>query len=148
MNFDRSTKQDAGSRIVSLGFLALLWLVPGLLLASAIEPMPFRSEVEERRFRALAEEIRCTVCQNQSLADSDAPLAQDLRRELFFLIQDGRSDMEIREFMVSRYGEFVLYRPPLASHTLLLWVGPVVLLLGSLIGAGIAVNRRRKALKA
>ncbi|HEY7906095.1 MAG TPA: cytochrome c-type biogenesis protein, partial [Wenzhouxiangella sp.] len=90
-------------------------------LASAIEPLPFRSDVEEIRFKALAEEIRCTVCQNQSLADSDAPLAQDLRQTLFFMIQDGRTDQEIRNFMVERYGDFVLYRPPLASHTLLLW---------------------------
>ncbi|TVQ41720.1 MAG: cytochrome c-type biogenesis protein CcmH [Wenzhouxiangella sp.] len=126
--------------------LLLAVLIPGLLLASAIEPLPFRSEVEERRFRALAEEIRCTVCQNQSLADSDAPLAQDLRRELFALLQDNRSDMEIREFMVSRYGEFVLYRPPLARHTLLLWAGPIVLLLGSLVGVVIVIQRRRRAL--
>jgi len=117
--------------------LLLAVLIPGLLLASAIEPLPFRSEVEERRF---------TVCQNQSLADSDAPLAQDLRRELFALLQDNRSDMEIREFMVSRYGEFVLYRPPLARHTLLLWAGPIVLLLGSLVGVVIVIQRRRRAL--
>ena len=127
-------------------WLAVLMLVPGLVLASAIEPLPFANELEERRFRHLAEELRCTVCQNQSLADSDAPLAQDLRRELFALIRDGRSDMEIREFMVQRYGDFVLYRPPFAAHTILLWAGPIVLLLGSLIGVGLVIRRRRKAL--
>lgn len=121
-------------------------LVSGVLVASAIEPYPFQSEVQEKRFRALAEELRCTVCQNQSLADSDAPLAQDLRRELFAMLQDGRSDMEIREFMVERYGDFVLYRPPLAAHTILLWAGPVVLLLGSLLAAVIIIRRRRKLL--
>jgi len=116
-------------------------------MASAIEPLPFRSEVEEIRFKALAEEIRCTVCQNQSLADSDAQLAQDLRSQLFFMIQDGRSDQEIRNFMVERYGEFVLYRPPLASHTLLLWAGPIVLLLLGLIASVGVVFQRRKLLK-
>jgi cytochrome c-type biogenesis protein CcmH len=126
-------------------FVASL-LLSGLVVASAIEPFPFDSEVQERRFRALAEEIRCTVCQNQSLADSDAPLAQDLRRELFAMLQDGRSDMEIREFMVERYGDFVLYRPPLAGHTLLLWGGPIVLLLIALGSTMVIVRRRRKIL--
>ena len=68
----------------------------------------FANEVEEARFQALSRELRCTVCQNQSLADSDAPLARDLRRELYEMIRDGRADMEIRQFMVDRYGEFVL----------------------------------------
>ena len=121
-------------------------LLSGLVAASAIEPFPFESEVQEKRFRALAEELRCTVCQNQSLADSDAPLAQDLRRELFAMLQDGRADMEIREFMVERYGDFVLYRPPLAAHTILLWAGPLVLLLIGLGSTIVIVRRRRKAL--
>jgi len=123
--------------------LQLLWLITfgaaQPLWASAIEPLPFRSEIEEIRFKALAEEIRCTVCQNQSLADSDAPLAHDLRRKLFAMIQDGRSDQEIRNFMVERYGDFVLYRPPVASHTLLLWGGPIILLLIGLIGSVIII---------
>ena len=114
--------------------------------ASAIEPLPFDSKTQEDRFRALAEELRCTVCQNQSLADSDAPLAQDLRRELFAMLEAGRSDQEIRNFMVERYGEFVLYRPPLAAHTLLLWAGPVVLLLVALILVGLSVRKRREML--
>lgn len=128
-----------------------LQLVAGLLLSgvvagSAIEPFPFQSELQEKRFRALAEELRCTVCQNQSLADSDALLAQDLRRELFAMLQDGRSDMEIRDFMVQRYGDFVLYRPPLAAHTILLWAGPIVLLIGGLAAAVVIIRRRRKRL--
>jgi len=130
-----------------LGALVMLSLIgPVPVEASAIEPYPFASETEERRFRALAEELRCTVCQNQSLSDSDAPLARDLRRELFAMLQDGRSDFEIRQFMVDRYGEYVLYRPPLAAHTALLWAGPVLLLLGSLVGVGIVIHRRRQAL--
>lgn len=131
-----------------------LWLTVCLAMslsagafASAIEPLPFRSEVEEVRFKALAEEIRCTVCQNQSLADSDAQLAQDLRQELFLMIQDGRSDQEIRNFMVERYGDFVLYRPPLASHTVLLWGGPGLLLVIGLIASWQVIRQRRRLLQ-
>ncbi len=124
-----------------------VWILSGHVLASAIEPLPFRSELEEIRFKSLAEEIRCTVCQNQSLADSDAPLAQDLRQELFAMIQDGRSDQEIRNFMVERYGDFVLYKPPLASHTLLLWGGPGVLLLIGLVASWRVVRQRRRLLQ-
>lgn len=134
--------------------MRLMWIAALLLLigttdhakASAIEPLPFRTELEEIRFKSLAEEIRCTVCQNQSLADSDAPLAQDLRRELFVMIQDNRSDQEIRNFMVERYGEFVLYRPPMAAHTLLLWIGPGALLLIGLVASWFVVRQRRKLL--
>ena len=129
--------------------LGLLWALslPTGAWASAIEPLPFRSEVEEIRFKALAEEIRCTVCQNQSLADSDAPLAQDLRQELFAMLQDDRSDQEIRNFMVERYGDFVLYRPPLASHTALLWGGPGLLLIIGLIASWQVIRQRRRLLK-
>lgn len=115
-------------------------------MVSPIEPLPFRSELERQRFKALTNELRCTVCQNESLAESTAPLARDLRMELFAMIQDNRSDMEIRQFMVDRYGDFVLYRPPLAGHTLLLWGGPLLLLLGGVIGAIVVIKRRREAL--
>jgi cytochrome c-type biogenesis protein CcmH len=134
---------------------ALMVALPGTLMAQAssdtesfarIEPLEFRSEVERARFRSLTAELRCTVCQNESLAESDAPLARDLRREIYHMIQDGRSDMEIRDFMVQRYGDFVLYRPPFAAHTMLLWVGPLILLLGSLIGVALVIRRRRQAL--
>ncbi len=136
-----------GLRSIGLpGLLALFGLAAGLAVASAIAPYEFDNAVQEKRFQSLAAELRCTVCQNQSLADSDAPLAQDLRRELHAMIMDGRADMEIRSFMVERYGEFVLYRPPMAGHTLLLWGGPLVLLIGSLIATVVVVNRRRRAL--
>lgn len=126
--------------------LLLMLLLSGSVPGSAIEPYDFESELQEKRFQALAEELRCTVCQNQSLADSDAPLARDLRQELFRMLQDGRSDLEIRQFMVDRYGEFVLYRPPVAGHTLLLWGGPLALLLIGLIAAAIVIRKRRQAL--
>lgn len=127
---------------------AVLALTLSTLASAAIEPLPFESELEERRFQALAEELRCTVCQNQSLIDSDAPLARDLRQVLFTQLRDGRSDQEIRQFMVDRYGDFVLYRPPMKGHTVLLWFGPVVLLLGSLAGVAVIIRRRRRVLAA
>jgi cytochrome c-type biogenesis protein CcmH len=149
-------KPETGNRIPFFFLLAALVLaLPGTLMAQAssdtesfarIEPLEFNSEVERARFRSLTAELRCTVCQNESLAESDAPLARDLRREIYHMIQDGRSDIEIRDFMVQRYGDFVLYRPPFAAHTLLLWVGPLILLLGSLIGVALVIRRRRQAL--
>lgn len=93
-------------------------------------PLRFQDEAEARRFQALTEELRCVMCQNQSLADSDAMIAHHLRREVLSLMREGRSDPEIREFLVARYGEFVLYRPPFGIRTLLLWLGPLLLLLG------------------
>jgi cytochrome c-type biogenesis protein CcmH len=130
---------------VALALLLALGLSAGAM-ASAIQPYEFESELQRERFKALAEELRCTVCQNQSLADSDAPLAQDLRDEVFRMLQDGRSDQEIRMFMVERYGNYVLYRPPVVGHTLLLWGGPILLLLVGLVAAVIVIRKRRTAL--
>jgi cytochrome c-type biogenesis protein CcmH len=87
----------------------------------------------EQRLIAISEELRCLVCQNESLAGSRAELAQDLRRELREMIRQGRTDAQIREFLVSRYGDFVLYRPPVKPSTWLLWAGPFVLLLAALV---------------
>ncbi|MBP6798769.1 MAG: cytochrome c-type biogenesis protein CcmH [Luteimonas sp.] len=91
-------------------------------------PLEFHDQAEERRFHALVSELRCVMCQNQSLADSNAQIAHDLRREVFDLMRAGRSDAEIREFLVARYGEFVLYRPRFGGHTWLLWLAPALLL--------------------
>jgi cytochrome c-type biogenesis protein CcmH len=88
----------------------------------------------EQRLIAISEEMRCLVCQNESLAGSRAELAQDLRREMRELIRVGRSDAEIRDYMVARYGDFVLYRPPVKPTTWLLWAGPFVLLALALAG--------------
>jgi cytochrome c-type biogenesis protein CcmH len=87
--------------------------------------------VVEQRLVSIAEELRCLVCQNESLAGSRADLAQDLRREVRTLIKSGKSDAEIKEFLVTRYGDFVLYRPPVKPTTWLLWFGPLLLLLGA-----------------
>jgi cytochrome c-type biogenesis protein CcmH len=89
--------------------------------------------VVEKRLIGISQELRCLVCQNESLAGSRADLALDLRRELRTLIKDGKTDAEIMDFMVSRYGEFVLYRPPVKPATWLLWFGPFVLLVGAVV---------------
>ncbi|MGY4881798.1 cytochrome c-type biogenesis protein CcmH [Xanthomonas citri pv. eucalyptorum] len=107
-------------------------------------PLRYASADEEARFHALTAELRCVQCQNQSLADSNAQIAQDLRREVLALMHEGRSDAQIRQFLVARYGEFVLYRPRVESRTWLLWFGPLlVLLLGA--GAVVLVVRKRSA---
>ncbi len=128
-------------------------LMAGLFLlllvgtSGAIDPMPFRDAHEERRFGALLAELRCMVCQNQSLADSDAGLARDLRGEVFELMRNGKSDAEIREFLVSRYGDFVLYRPPVRGATLALWFGPVLVLTGGALLLVTTLRRRTRALR-
>ena len=97
----------------------------------------------EGRLKSLAEELRCLVCQNQTIADSNAPLALDLRNQIRTQIAQGRSDDEIRAYMVDRYGDFVLYRPPFKATTALLWLAPFLLIAG---GAGIfvVIVRRRR----
>lgn len=111
--------------------------------AWAKEATPLAEDpVVEQRLIAISEEMRCLVCQNESLAGSRADLAQDLRRELRELIRQGKSDAEIKDFMVSRYGDFVLYRPPVKPTTWLLWAGPFVLMIGG-IAMLLAYLRRR-----
>ena len=98
--------------------------------------------VVEKRLVAISEELRCLVCQNESLAGSRAELAQDLRREIRTMIKQDKTDAEIMDFMVSRYGDFVRYRPPMKASTLLLWFGPFLLLLGALTGLVVFLRRR------
>lgn len=104
-------------------------------------------ETVEKRLLALSEELRCLVCQNESIAGSRADLANDLRREIRGMIHAGKTDREILDFMVARYGDFVLYRPPVKSTTWALWAGPFVLLVGGL-GALVFFLRRRSRLMA
>ena len=99
----------------------------GVALA-AIDTYEFKDEGERQRFRELTEELRCPKCQNQNIADSNAPIAMDLRREIYRMFAEGKSNAEIVEFLVDRYGDFVLYNPPLSSKTLLLWYGPLPML--------------------
>jgi cytochrome c-type biogenesis protein CcmH len=113
------------------------------LAAQAIEPREFDTPEQEQRFSELTEELRCTVCQNQSLADSDVPLAEDLRNEIQTMIEQGNSDEDIKRFLVDRYGDFVLYRPPVRGNTLLLWLAPLLLLTTGAAVMGVTIHRRR-----
>jgi len=125
------------------------WLLIAMLLAAhsalAIDPLPFKDRAEEIRFQHLAKELRCLVCQNQNLADSEADLAKDLRKQVFDLMREGKSYAEIKQYLVSRYNDFVLYDPPLKPGTWLLWFAPGILVA---VGAGVLVSilRRRARL--
>ena len=126
-------------------WVALIVLLLPAPSAWAGEARPLSDDpVVEERLKHLAVELRCLVCQNQTLADSNAPLAEDLRREVREMIVKNMSDKEIIDFLVSRYGDFVLYRPPLKSTTAFLWVGPFVLLVGGGIALVVALKRRGK----
>lgn len=109
-------------------------LLPFLLIlpftVQAIELREFDDPAKQQRYERLIEELRCLVCQNQSLADSDADLAKDLRDEVYTIIQSGKSEQEAVKFLTDRYGDFVLYRPPFKMTTALLWGGPFLLLAG------------------
>lgn len=121
----------------------------GLLLISfssfaAIEVHEFDNDVDRQRYQTFIDEMRCPKCQNQNLAGTNSPIAMDLRRELEFMIKDGKSDKEIVDFMVERYGEFILYRPRLSPATILLWGAPVVLLVVGIIMLLLIVRKRRR----
>lgn len=110
---------------------------------AAIETYRFDDPERERRYQALAEELRCLVCQNQNIAASNADLAKDLRRQIYQMIKAGKSDRDITDFMVARYGDFVLYRPPLKGTTLILWIGPFILLSAAIVVL-IRISRSRR----
>lgn len=114
-------------------------------VATNTAPPQFRDAAEEQRFHALASELRCVMCQNQSLADSNAQIAHDLRAEVLQLMRQGNSDAQIKQFLVQRYGEFVLYRPQVESGTWLLWFGPLLLLLAGGVAVAMIVRRRSRA---
>jgi cytochrome c-type biogenesis protein CcmH len=124
---------------IILTVVTLVLMVP----AFAADPLIFTDPEQEVRYQQLTLELRCLVCQNQNLADSDAPLAQDLRKEIFNMMQAGRTDDEIKQFLIDRYGDFVLYMPPVKSNTLALWLMPAVLLFGGALVV-LTVVRKRK----
>jgi len=129
-------------RLLALA-LGVLWLVSGAS-ASTLADFPFDSPEKEQEFRELTEQLRCLVCQNESLAGSQAELAQDLRREVYEMMISGKTRDEIINFLVARYGDFVLYSPPLKPTTYVLWFGPVLL---ALLGAFVLWRTlRRKSL--
>ena len=122
-------------------------LVFGLTLTgvaqAAIDTYEFKNDAERDRFRELTKELRCPKCQNQDIADSNAPIATDLRREIFRMLGEGKDNQQIIDFMVDRYGDFVRYKPALTGKTAILWFGPLVLLLGGFVVIGVIVGRRR-----
>lgn len=131
--------------MIRIWTLMFVMTIPGLVAAQEARPLAENPQAEAR-LKALAVELRCLVCQNQTLADSNAPLAEDLRREVREMIAKNMSDQEIIDFLVERYGDFVLYRPPLRATTTLLWIGPFLLLAVAGTALVLAVRRRQKAL--
>jgi cytochrome c-type biogenesis protein CcmH len=117
----------------------------GLAAAQAIDPLPFKDHAQEVRFQNLTRQLRCLVCQNENLADSNADLARDLRHEVFGLMQQGKSDEQIKQYLVDRYSDFVLYDPPVKPSTWLLWFGPGLFLL---LGAAVVLVTVRKRSRA
>jgi cytochrome c-type biogenesis protein CcmH len=127
-----------------LAAVALLAAAPGSAQMREAPPLAADPAVEARVMH-LASVLRCLVCQNQTLADSNAELAVDLRNQLREQVKAGRSDEQIVDYLVTRYGDFVLYRPPMKATTALLWVGPFLLLVGGLAALGLTLRRRARA---
>lgn len=124
-------------------WLFMLLLLP-LLAQAGIEAIEFDDPEKEARYKQLVDELRCLVCQNQNLAASNAELAQDMRRKTYQMVQSGASKQDVADYMVKRYGDFVLYRPPFQSSTLLLWVGPFVILAGGVLILIVFIRKRGK----
>ncbi len=127
-----------------LGVTLLLCSVIGLAAANTIEAYRFDNPENEARYKQLIEELRCLVCQNQNLADSNASLARDMRRLTYEMVREGKSKQEVAAFMVQRYGDFVLYRPPFRRSTALLWIGPFIILAAGVVGLLMVVRRRNR----
>ena len=131
--------------LFSLCGLPIMAQTTAMLNTEAEELLQFDSPEQKQRYQNLLAQLRCLVCQNQSLADSDAGLAQDLRERVYSMLLDDASDAEIIEFMVARYGDFVLYKPPLNRWTLLLWFGPFLLVgVGAVILVWVLISRNER----
>lgn len=122
----------------------LLSCMPALVLANDAPPVASNPALE-KRVQALSEELRCLVCQNQTIADSHADLAIDLKNKVREMLAQGMSEQEVIAYMVQRYGDFVLYRPPVKSTTWLLWFGPFLLLIGGIAVLGLKLRNRNQA---
>jgi cytochrome c-type biogenesis protein CcmH len=124
-------------------FILMLCMLPAFAMAGEAQAMA-ADPVLEKRLIGLADKLRCLVCQNESLASSHADLAEDLRREVREQMQKGLTDDEIIDYLVSRYGDFVLYDPPMKSYTMLLWFGPFALLIVAVLGLLFQLRKRRE----
>jgi cytochrome c-type biogenesis protein CcmH len=129
-------------------FLLTLTLVLITAVVQAADPLVFDDPTQEERYNELTLELRCLVCQNQNLADSDAPLAQDLRKEIYDMMMAGQDNEQIKTFLVDRYGDFVLYRPKMEGNTLLLWLMPGILMVIGAIAVFFTVRNRNRRLAA
>ncbi len=115
---------------------------------ASIDTYEFSTQAERDRYRTLVEELRCPKCQNQNIADSDAPIAMDMRDEIFKKLEEGESNEQIVGFLVDRYGDFVRYKPPVNKSTLILWYGPAAFLVFGFVMVAIIVIRRRRSTRA
>ncbi len=128
-------------QITGILFIFLVFFLNAFVYAED-QRFPFKDPEQAEQFRKLTKELRCLVCQNQSLADSDAPLAHDLRKKVFLMMKEGKTSDEIIQELVARYGEFVLYRPRLSKQTWLLWFAPVIVFIIGVFVITYLVRRR------
>ncbi len=124
-------------------WLRLILLCSSLSLAQAAEQYQFSDPAQEHRYLNLVQELRCLVCQNQNIADSNAELAQDMRRKTYELVRQGYTRQQVADFMATRYGNFVLYDPPFNAATALLWIAPLILLLLAIAGVYRYIRQQR-----
>lgn len=129
-------------RLLLLLCLMQIGLAQAIVESPDIAPDEFATTAQKERFKTLIQDLRCTVCQNQNLADSHASLAKDLRREILEMMQQGKTDAQITQHLVDRYGEFVLYKPRFERATYILWVGPFAALLLAVVGFVVLIRRR------
>ena len=151
MTFKKLCLTTACAALISFAGVATAQSAPSIAQAveNSKEAVPTAFDpVAHKRVLGISEQLRCLVCQNQSIADSDADLAVDLRKQVIEQINAGRSDKEIIDYMVERYGDFVLYNPPFKASTIILWLGPVVIFLGAAVAFYINVRRRKQTVAA
>jgi cytochrome c-type biogenesis protein CcmH len=129
--------------LLSIILLNVFWLCN--VNASPVDTFEFKDKATQVRFQILSKELRCPKCQNQNLADSNSKIAVDLRKSLYNLLQEGKTDQEIIDFMVYRYGDFVLYRPQLNKQTYILWFAPLIIIFAFIIGVLLVLRKRSKA---
>lgn len=131
-------------RLLAIALVAFMLILS--VAAFAIDPLPFRNAAQRERFQHLTGQLRCMVCQDESLLSSNADFAKQLRRQIFDMMQQGKSDHEIKDWLVARYSTFILYDPPLAPSTIALWFGtPVILLAGGIVVVVLLRRRTRPA---
>ena len=131
-------------RLSRAGLAAVVLVLMAVTAAAVDTEAPLQTAEQQSLYRKLLEEVRCMVCQNQNLRDSDAPLARDMRRELRRMVEGGASEADVKQFLLDRYGDFALYRPRLAPNTLLLWIGPGVIVVLALGAIALVIRRRMR----